>query len=233
MSLKKNIAGLTLGIKYDKNFRIPDVAGSMVEDILRDKNSPFSVKDMFPRIQESPREKILYNPKTTDYLRFNTDDIILGFSIKDNFEKTYKWLVGSVIKYYKDNLFKTYGIKNFRRVGIIFHHKIPHAHEFPSKIVKEITDNKISNAEDIFISFSKKLQSTEARYRKGVNDYKNTIYNIGNTEDALLADLDYQFYYEPGIEDLRNAFVERICADAESFLENFYSWLSKYETKRN
>jgi hypothetical protein len=150
MSLKKNIAGLTLGIKFDRNFRIPDVAGNMIEDILHDKNSPFSVKDMFPRIQESPREKILYNPVTTDYIRFNTDDVILGISIKDNFEKTYKWLVNSVLKYYKDNLFKTYGIKNFKRVGIIFHHKIPHAHEFPHKIVKEVTDNKISNAERTF-----------------------------------------------------------------------------------
>ena len=43
-------------------------------------------------------------------------------------------------------------------------------------------------------------------------------------------DLDYQYYYEPTIEDLRECFVDKILDDANNFLENnFYNWLNKYE----
>jgi hypothetical protein len=118
VSLKKRITGVTLGIKYERTFRIPDIAGNMIDDILHDKNSPFSVKGTFPKILESPKEKALYNPENNDYLRVNTDDIILRFSIKDNFEKRYKWLVAQVIKYYKDNLFKKETIASLPGCGM-------------------------------------------------------------------------------------------------------------------
>lgn len=50
--------------------------------------------------------------------------------------------------------------------------------------------------------------------------------------EAIYADLDYQYYYEPAIEDLRECFTEKILEDAKSFLENnFYNWLNKYESE--
>jgi hypothetical protein len=52
-----------------------------------------------------------------------------------------------------------------------------------------------------------------------------------NTKEFLLADLNYQHYFEPSIEDLRESFIEKICVDAERFLDDYHSWLDAYETK--
>ena len=50
-------------------------------------------------------------------------------------------------------------------------------------------------------------------------------------DNAILAELDYQYYYNPPIEDLRECFVDKVLADAKTFLEgSYYNWL-KLENK--
>ena len=73
---RKDIIGLTLGIRYAKSFRIPDISGDIVDHILYSSNSPFGT-EFFPKLQSFSQEKILHNPKTSEYLRINTDDVIL------------------------------------------------------------------------------------------------------------------------------------------------------------
>lgn len=226
-----NIIGLTLGIRFNRSFRIPDISGDIIDNVLYGEKTPFGT-NYFPRVQEnSSREKTLFNPKTSEYLRINTDDIILGINIENNFEKKFEWLKSDVLTYFKDELFKTYEIKNIRRIGVIFSHKVEKTKKL-TEAVAVFTENAVSDADNISVSFSKKASATEALFRKGVNDYKNRIYNFQELKEAIYADLDYQYYYEPAIEDLRECFTEKILDDAKSFLENnFYAWLNKYENK--
>ena len=232
-NLEKNIIGITIGIRFARSFRIPDISGNIIDDILYSEKTPFGVK-FFPKVQEnSNREKTLYNPKTSEYLRINTDDLILGIEIDNDFQKKFDWLKTDVLNYFKKTLFQEYRIQNIRRVGIIFSHKISKDKKL-SEAVSLITGKALNDADNVSVSFSKKLVVTEALYRKGVNDYKNTIYNFGEIKEAIYSALDYQYYYEPAIEDLRDCFVDKIFDDAKSFLENnYYEWLSKYGNKED
>ena len=230
-NLQKNIIGITIGIRFARSFRIPDISGNIIDNILYGEKTPFGTK-FFPKVQEnSNREKTLYNPKTSEYLRINTDDLILGIEIDDDFQKKFDWLKSDVLNYFKDTLFREYKIKNIRRVGIIFSHKISKNKKL-NEAVSLITEKTLDDVDNVNISFSKKLVATEALYRKDVSDYKNTIYNFDEMKEAIYSALDYQYYYEPAIEDLRDCFVDKIFDDAKSFLENnYYKWLSKYENK--
>ena len=200
--LKNNIIGITIGIRFNRSFRIPDISGDIIDNILYSDKSPFSTS-YFPKVQEnSNREKTLFNPKTSEYFRINTDDLILGIEIENDFDKKFKWLKDDVLSYFKNELFKIYEIKNIRRLGIIFSHKIGKNKKL-SQVITSFTENEVSDADNISFSFSKKAPSTEALIRKGVSDYKNRIYNFQELKEAVYADLDYQYYYEPAIEDLR------------------------------
>ncbi|MCK4386880.1 MAG: hypothetical protein KAV41_02240 [Candidatus Pacebacteria bacterium] len=229
--LQKNIVGITIGIKFARSFRVPDISGDIIDNILYSKETPFGAK-FFPKVQEnSNREKTIFNPETSDYLRINTDDLILGINIDDDFQKRFDWLKNDVLNYLRNVLFHKYQIKNVRRIGIIFSHKISKNKKL-NEAISLLTNNKLTGVNNIDISFSKKNPVRESLYRKGVNDYKNTIYNFNEMKETLLTTLDYQYYFEPIIEDLRECFVEKILNDAKNFLENdYYLWLSQYEDK--
>ncbi len=231
--LKNNIIGITLGIRFNRSFRIPDISGDIIDNVLYSAKTPFGTS-FFPKVQEnSSREKTLFNAKTSEYLRINTDDLILGVGVENDFEKKFNWIKNDVLPYFQNELFKNYEIKNIRRVGIIFSHKIGKNKKL-TEAVASFTENKVSDADNISVSFSKKASATEALFRKGVNDYKNRIYNFQELKEAVYADLDYQYYYEPAIEDLRECFTDKILDEAKNFLENtFYKWLNKYEDEKS
>lgn len=225
-NLQNNIIGITIGIKFNRSFRIPDISGDIIDNILYSDRTPFGT-DFFPKVQEvSNFEKTVFNPKTSEYLRVNTDDIILGIVVDNNFEDRFEWLKDSVMKYFGETLFRKYSIINIRRIGIVFSHKIPKNNKLVEAI-SLITEKKLDDINDINISFSKKLGAAEALYRRDVSDYKNTIYNFQEIKEAFNCSLDYQYYFEPVIEDLRDCFTDRIFHDAKIFLEkNYYQWLS-------
>ncbi|MDD3919444.1 MAG: hypothetical protein PHX52_02565 [Candidatus Pacebacteria bacterium] len=231
-NLQKNIIGITIGIRFSRSFRIPDISGDIIDNILYGEKTPFGPK-FFPEVQEnSDREKTLFNSKTSEYLRINTDDLILGIKIDNNFDDKFEWIKNDVLEYFKEILFKEYKIKNIVRIGIIFYHKIVKNNKMNETILS-ITEGKIEDADNISLSFSKKLPAKEALYRKGVDDYKNTIYNLQEKKEYINSSLDYQYYYKPAIEDLRDCFVDNVFDDAKGFLiNNYYSWIIKNENKQ-
>lgn len=228
MPLSDQIIAVTVGIRYSKSFRIPDISGEIIDHILYNEESPFG-KEFFPKVQEtSSREKTLFNPDADEYLRLNTDDLILGLSINNNFEKKFNWLVNDVMKYLQNILFHKFKINNIKRLGIIYAHKIDKDKRL-NDLVSTLTNGSITGSEKVSISFSRKSITNEGLIRKNVSDYQNSIYNFVEMESATLAQLDYQYYYEPMIEDLRDCFVEKILNESNSFMQNnYYSWLSTY-----
>lgn len=230
---RNNIIGITLGIRFNRSFRIPDISGDIIDNVLYSQKTPFGT-EFFPEVQEnSSREKTLFNSKSSEYLRINTDDFILGIKVSSDFDKKFNWLKNDVLSYFQNELFRDYKIKNICRLGIIFSHKIGKNRKL-TEAIASFTENEVSDADNISVSFSKKSPATEALLRKGVNDYKNRIYNFQELKEIIYANLDYQYYYEPAIEDLRQCFADKVLDDAKSFLENnFYKWLNKYEDEES
>jgi hypothetical protein len=59
VNLKNKIIGNTVGIRYQRSFRIPDVAGDIVDDILHDSKSSFK-NNTFNIIQENTTVEKIY-----------------------------------------------------------------------------------------------------------------------------------------------------------------------------
>lgn len=226
MDLTSSVRAITVGIRFSKSFRITDISGNIIDDLLYGPSTPFGTK-IFTQVQENTRrEKILYNEESNEYLRVNTDDIILGIKVED-FDKSYKWINDKVISYFKNSLFSKHKINNILRIGVIFHHKLDNNGRF-KEIISQITTNKVKDLRNIDLSFSKKLPALVG-LKKGVNDYKNTIYQFMETKKYLFANLDYQHYYEPAVEDLRDCEPEEKLISARDYLvDDFYKWLSSY-----
>lgn len=230
--LKSKIIAISLGIRFVRTFRISDITGDIIDNILHCDKSPFDIK-YFSKIKENTaREKILLNDETGDYLRINTDDLILSISVNKNFDKKISFIKNSVLPYYKDVLFKKYKIENIKRIGIIFHHKLNKI-EKVSNLVKDFTSDKIGEINNINLSFSKKLFAEDGSMIQGVNNFKNTIYTFEQQKDEIFFNFDYQYYYEPALQDLRNTDIDKIIDDSSKYLENdvYNNWLNEYDKK--
>jgi len=229
---KNNIKEIVLGIRFSRSFRVLDISGDIIDNILYSKETPFGIKT-FPNIRENSfREKTLYDPEKSNYLRINTDDLILGIEIEEdsNFEKKFSWLKEDVLKYFY-SLFNKYEIKNIHRIGIVFSHQIGKNKKL-NNLVNSLTGNVISEVENINLSFSKKLPLGESLIGQ-TKDYKNTIYNFNEKEGSIFISLDYQRYYEPIIQDIRDVKAQKFLEEAEKFLfQTFYKSLLIYEQKK-
>lgn len=224
----KTVNVITIGIRFGKSFRIPDIAGEMVDDLLYKTNSPFNPK-IFPKINETPhREKILFNGKTKNSLNILMEDIILTWHV-DDFENDFMYLRDKVIPYFTNVFFQKYKIINIRRIGIIFGHKLESLSKL-DKVVEEFSEKNIEKPNSVQLNFSKKIPVVEASYKKGVEDYINVIFTVTKDGDDIFADLDYQLYFEPALGDIRDGNAVEFLKNANSFLINdFHSWIGKYD----
>jgi hypothetical protein len=221
------ITELTFGIRFKRSFRIADKSGEIIDDVLTSKQSPFSSKT-FPQIQTSKLEKVIFNDQTGDYLRINTDDLILAFNVDHNFENKFEWLKLNVAKYFQEQLFRKFNIQNIRRIGIVFAHELPKSNKLRDSI-PALTNNLVDIPNETSLSFSKKTPVSEALMKKNVNDYKNSIYILQETDDSFKANFDFQHYYEPIIEDLRDCRLDEVFDSAKNGLEmSFHPWLKNY-----
>lgn len=220
MDLKKSISNIVLGVRFSRSFRIPDISGEIVDDILFNEKSPFDTS-FFPNIKETQSGKILYNNETREYFKINTDDAILSIQTKDKFDEKIDWINEKVIKYLEEEVFLPYNIKNIKRIGIIFSHEIEKIENLTTSI-SSLTENKVTEVQNISVSFSKKLPILEDLFFKNTNNYKNTIYNFYQLEEGYVADLDYQHYFEPVVEDLRDCKLVNFITEAKNFLEKEY-----------
>ena len=190
-NLTGKIIGITLGIRHSRLFRVRDISGDIIDDILIGDKSPFN-GGYFKRVQDnSVKEKTLFNDDNSNYLRINTDDIILGLEIHNDFDEVFKWIRDEVVPYFENSLFKKYALKDIKRVGVIFHHKLNSSDVFKD-VVSSLTSKEIKGTNNFDISFSEKSSSIDGYVRKGINDYVNTIYLLNNTKDFLYTELDYQ-----------------------------------------
>jgi hypothetical protein len=232
MSLISKVIGITIGIRYQRSFRIPAISGEMIDNILHNNSSPFN-SNIFDGVQEvSTGEKVLFKESTKEYLRINTDDLILGIKVQENFEDKFKWLKNNVVPYFGNQLFPKFKIKNISRLGIVFYHGLKEYNSFDDIVSKLTNKSIVNNVEDINISFSRKTASKEALIRKKVQDYTNTLFKIVEIRQNLLAELDYQYYFTPILEDFRDGYPDQILKNAKRYLtDDYHTWLIDYERK--
>jgi hypothetical protein len=227
--LKNNIIMLTIGIRFNRSYRISDISGEIVDFILNNKKTPLWKDLKNKEVGETyGGEKIIIDRITKEFLRINTDDIIFSIKINNNFPEKFNWLTNTAMPIFEE-IFTQFKITNIKRLGIIFSHKVSNKKPL-NEIISSLTDTKIKDSTGITISFQKKGKTNKGVMQDGICDYTNAIYNIQESSDHVQVDLDYQYYFEPEEEYFEDCKISSFLTGAKKFLENdFYSWLKKYE----
>lgn len=230
MDFVDNIFRLTIGIRFDKSFRVLDIAGKIVDTVLNGQNSPFD-QDFFPIFLEGQmREKALRNESTNDYLSINDSNLIFSVRVDNDYSEKIIWLKEKVVPFFEKEIFKNHKIQNICRIGFIFHHKLSKFEKLKSYVNQFGDIDQNFEPENINLVFSKKIHAQEADYNKDIKDYRNTIFTFReNKENDLIAEMDFQHFFIPVSADLSECGAEKIVNDAEAYLKNiFYKRLESY-----
>jgi len=212
--LTENIQDVTIGIRFNRSFRVKDVLGAFTDQLVYEKTSPLN--GYFDEQNQDGKEMRLISQKGS-YLRLNTDDIIFKHVCEKSFDKEMKF-----IEKYCDfitKVLKDYKVGNINRIGIIFTHHIKDDAKKFNEIIKGLTGNHISDTQDFSLSFSKKLATTDGSIKKGVKDYKNVIYLFKKLEkDKMGIGLDCQKYFMPPLEKAEDLDYKSFLGESENTL---------------
>jgi len=234
VSVQDKISEINIGIRFARSFRVLDMSGEIIDNILTDPDSPFDV-DYFPKFKEGTlREKILLNNKG-DKITLTSDDFVFTLNINKDFDNKNKFITNEFFRYlYK--LFDMFSIENISRVGILFNCNLDKNDDQINQLVKNITNDSVQVAQSFNLAFSQKKKADIGFLKSGVGDYVNTIYilerenNTEETSEDLLFKFDYQKYYIPNLTSLKSGKIEEQFKDATASLDTSYvKWINKYD----
>lgn len=228
------LIGIAIGIRFRANFSIEDQLGKIVDTILYSKNSFFN-PDKFPKVRNMIGRKILFNELSEDRIHIDNSNIILEINFNEN-SKFKKENIGNIIDAFEneiiDRILRDFKIKEIIRVGYIKRY-LYQIDELATSFVNKTIGNTIDGINDINLSFSKKIPTTDGLAKKDVNDYDNVIFNIIKKSDLdeIFMSIDYQRYFNPFLpiaaEIKFSTFIQR----ANAFNDNNYpDWINKNYT---
>lgn len=213
---------IIIGIRLSKSFRIVDITGELSDEILYSKDSPF--KDIYESLGNANTfERVLKDENEENSFKISPTDMIVTIAVKDNFEDVFKRIDNEILPFIEKSIFKKFNIKNVMRLGIVYSHTVNEYHKIDA-ITKLVTNNGITEPNNFRLSFSKKKSSGSTMLEK--NNYTNTIYTIEQNEDKFTISLDYQDYFQPIVEDIRDCNSKSFLKDSHTYLtKKFYTWV--------
>lgn len=227
--MKKHITSITIGIRYDRTFRVMDVSGHVIDSIIRDSRSPFKKNYFTDFAQLNNGGKALRNMETGESITVTPDNILVHLSVK-NFEKDSDWVKTKVFPYLV-HLVSEQKFVGINRVGVVFRHELGFSNKL-KEVIKLFTKDKIQSTTDLLIRFSEKLPTLKGLAVDGKNDYRNTIFTLERDSNKLYADFDYQLYFEPKLDDIRNFNeIDFYESSLNALTENFYCWIENFNDK--
>lgn len=223
---------LIFGVRYERRHSVLDHIGAVSDEILRAKETPFG-PDVFPLLQALPHEHRLLDPDSEALLRITASDTILILPTHlDNVE--------GLAKAASD--FDTFVLEPLRRIskvsGIVRHGVVLNLSGESANLanppIKRFLASELAlmtRANSVSIRFTKRLATDEALTRKDVDDYRNVIYNIGESEEGdVNISVDYQQYFKPslsGSEWSERSFPRFVWGANGYFKGEFSKWLER------
>jgi hypothetical protein len=193
------ISRVAFGIRYEPHYGLLDTIGSVVDAVLRERGSPFN-PDTFPHSSATPHEHALLNEETDNYLRINHSDTILSFAVDTRNLSRVRELAHDFNDYVVVPLRKIAHLRSIVRTGLIV--TLTNAREvFKTTPITHYLAADFPNATTMTMKFSRRLPSEEAMVKKRVNDFRNVIYFVNESEKGdVTVTIDYQEYYSPPLD---------------------------------
>lgn len=231
--MELNIKKISFGIRHRRTFRIPEIAGGIIDHIVHDDGSPFNL-DYYEKtnaILDNAGEnkgRILVDKGGENSLVVDVDSVILNLAAED-IDSTLKEIKERYLPYITKNIHKEFNIKNFNRIGVVYEYEITGE---PNYLISKLTNNTFSNAQTGLFRFSSKETDQKSQVMQKLLDYKNYLVAIGFDEDTLQAKFDYQFYFQPEIGSVGDIDFSGFIDESKSKLESkFLPWLNYEEQK--
>ena len=192
------IERIALGVRFEPRFEIFDNVGKTVDSVLRSAGTPFG-PSVFPQSQSTPTKHHLTNEDSENSLRFSHQDAILDFTVNTrNIESIEKLAAG-----YEDFVLaplRDAGLRGIQRYGILF--RLAECgtllHESP---VRHYLGEDFDSANSLQLRFTRRLPVMEAVAKKDINDFKNAIYSVEQTDEGSVSiQVDYQEYFDPVLD---------------------------------
>ena len=227
---REKISQLICGIRFEKSFRIGDIIGQIFDTVLHDRATPFGT-DFFPRYQElNTQERSLVNYEKGYYLKVNSSDIIFQYSLHDSTERQneeIEWFKNDALNFIIDKIVFANRIKNIKRFGFMISHSID-GENLGGNVLNQLTSGEIINADQFTLRFGDKDITAEGFVKSGVDDYVNKITTIKQTgEKEFSIILDYQYYFLPELNDLKDWNLNHFFEKAFYYLDKkFYDMIN-------
>lgn len=232
-SLGSYQTGYVIGIRYRANFSISDLFGSIIDEILYTKKTPFN-EEIFPLLQHTKAdEKVLINPDNNNRLTINTSNIVLD--INDISSLSEEKAIDAYQKLIINGIMRKYSITQINRIGYIKRYLITEE-DLAKSFIYSTIGNKLDGVNDINLQFSKRIVLPEALVKKDVYDFNNVIYNIIKKTDKqeLFVSVDFQRLYEPFLEGCSLINLPQFIEQVKTYNNNnVVEWLdSNYGEKK-
>lgn len=227
--VRDNISQFTIGIRFEKSFRVSDITGHIFDVVLHDRSTPFGT-EFFPQYQAfGSHDRMLVNSDRGYYLRVTTSDIIFQYSISstDDLEKELRWFRNDATAFIVDKILGDNRITNIMRIGFMTTHII-NGENVGGHVLEKLTAADIKTADQFTLRFGNKDTTVDGMIKKGVNDYINKITTIKQISDTQYdVTLDFQYYFLPSLETLKgwdfSAFFDRAMHTLD---EKFYAMIN-------
>jgi hypothetical protein len=225
------IQQVAFSVRYEPQLKLMDKIGAVIDEILRADGTPFG-SDTFPLSDVNPYQYRLVSNQMDSYLLVNAQDTLLQVPMNTKNESQVDELASGFQEYVLGPLREIGGVKNIARYGVLFRFTEQEAASLENPPIKRYLSFEFPNANSLAMHFSRRLPVEEALAMKRVNDFRNAIYSVGQSESGKVqVSIDYQEYFEPLLDardwDARpfTTFVER---GTEYVHGEFQRWFQKF-----
>ena len=175
-------------------------------------------------------EHVLLSPGTHNILRIAHQDTLLQLELDTRKLSSILEWAESFDEYVLTPLRTLTGLKHIVRYGIVYHFSNAQS-AFRSLPSQRYLADDLPDARSLSLRFAKRLPVEEAIIKKRVDDYKNVIYSINESEDNSIAiSLDYQIYFGPPLDarEWQARPFAKFAEKANDYLEGeFTTWLNR------
>lgn len=222
---------IAFGVRYEPQLKLLDKLGSVMDEILKEDGTPFG-PEQFPLTETLPMQFRLVNQDDSSALLINAQDAILQMPLETRDANVVNELGKDFDDYVLRPLRKLGGIKNIARYGVLFHFKETKATGLSNPPISHYLSSEFPKANTLLMHFSRRLASEEALAKKRVDDYRNVLYTIEQSESGTVRfAMDYQNYFQPMLDagewnerpfsDFVNRGAEYIETECQRWLKTF------------
>jgi len=224
------VSQIAFGIRYQSHYTISDFSGSILDRVLHANRTPFG-SDIFPVTQKDLFEHHLVHPANESLLRLGPQDTLLRLPIDTNDVEVVQSAAEDFENFILEPIREITNLGNILRYGFVLQLDCKTSDLLDSPINLYVP-KEFSGANNLVMRFTKRLPAEEGLFKERVEDYRNVIYTIEESDKgAVRLSLDFQLYFKPALtaEDWKTrSFPKFVDQGLKHFQKEFKPWFQQF-----